>query len=229
MDLAQKFLPHYLFHSQEKYFPIDMNEYLLKNKTVKRDTLHYSFRTDPKKKNKFWIYYWAFYSYDSGSWWFGYDSHPLDLELVIIQVYFMKIEKICFCPHSSPEHFWLNFNDSQSILNINQSFNVFPSLGKHAQYPFSGTIWRYYGFGNDFNNQKIYKNLTLASIDNETLIHPFFFPHQSMLTMDLDYIPTLPLDSIKYRMIFIPLIFINFYLYIQKWFTTTKKSTNLRG
>jgi len=216
MDLAQKFLPHYLFHSQEKYFPIDMNEYLLKNKTVKRDTLHYSFRTDPKKKNKFWIYYWMFYSFDSGSLWFGMDSHPLDLEVVIIQVHLFKIEKICFCPHTTPEHFWLSPNDSLLLLDEHETFTIFPSLGKHAPYPFGGTIWRYYGLGNDYNDKRIFKTFTLEIIQQETLHHPFFSSHQHLLSMDLESIPTVPLHSVPLRMIFIPLIFINVYFFIKK-------------
>ncbi len=200
LDLVQKFLPIYHFDSAEKFFPVDFNEYI---KNAEKTDLTYAVNTYVREmEGRTWIYYWCFYTYDSGMYICHFDSHKIDFELCIVEIKNDKVNRVCFCPHGSEEHFWIAGNDINNITDKNNNrIHIYASNGKHASYPLPGRILRYYGFANDTNNdKKIMDNLTPIPLNAVSMQNPIFGGKTNDLTYDYDQVKTISLDKVKTRM-----------------------------
>ncbi len=199
--LINKFCPIFHFDSRESHFPIDMNTYQRGVYSMKNCVNVYL----RDQGDHYWIYYYTFYEYDAGMCCCHFDAHELDIELIILEVNVLTetLNRVCFCPHSSKEHFWLSKDDTQKLIGLyDHRIHVYASKWKHACYPVAGRIWRYFGFANDKNNNAIVRNprpifLTIHTIESE-----IFENKKNQLEYDFNQVPEIPLDRVKYHMFF---------------------------
>jgi hypothetical protein len=149
MDILSLYCPIFHRDKYEKTELADMNEYIesntiINNKTILGTVVNIS-------TTKTLLHYFFFYSQDDGLPYCCYSigGHKFDLEHIIVELTNNKISGVCYMPHGGSEFYWIrNTSDLQLLLKANHPV-VYSSRGKHASYPISGTIYRYFCFAND--------------------------------------------------------------------------------
>jgi hypothetical protein len=193
------------FDSNERFFPIDMNQKAKGFNTTERCINYYVRKINDNTK---WIYYFMYYVQDDGFKRSHIDTHVNDYELVIVEIKGLKINRICFTPHSRKENFWLNEKDTQKIQK-NGKLDIYCSRGKHATYPIKGRIFRYFCFANDTNDYKIHCIPKLIELTESTINSKLFAYKKDTLTWDYN-VPTISLWYVRFHMLFVlPKIILN--------------------
>jgi hypothetical protein len=202
MMLLQNHCPIYYWDKNEKILPMNLENYFLK-KEVKNDYTITGYVVS--YTSGYYLYYTTAYIFDGGM--HGLDSHPFDLETLVIDVSNdYKIKGILFSPHAEKEHFWIrNENDLKNIFKNGRNPNIYCSLSKHAQYPINGYIFRYFGFANDKCFQPINKLVTINEPSESLIKSPrinSYLGIPSILNKNLDIPKNIRLSKVKTNQLF---------------------------
>lgn len=221
-DLARRFCPRYFFDSRETHFPVDFNAYVYAYPDTDtgpliRDVVHVYERH--LIDGTTWIYYMCFYTYDNGACCCHIDAHELDFEYVIVEVKYDRIVRVCFCPHGTAENFWLSERDTAALARdhtsgrvdesgvevdadaIEDHIHVYVSKWKHAHYPISGLVWRYFGMANDTCDVRTRIDLRPVPLDDTSIDSVLFASQKKKLTYDYNAIHTVPIEDVRTRML----------------------------
>lgn len=128
--LVYKYTPMFIFHQKESYRPCSIDR--IKTGIEQNSNVIYYIHN----KEEQYITYVLFYAQNSG-------------HAEFVRVYYddTKIVRAYFSAHSSDQGTWIN---GDKIEYIGYSPVVYVARKTHANYPKSKTIWRIFGFANDY-------------------------------------------------------------------------------
>jgi len=144
-ELLEKFRPVLVFHPDEKWYPINFDQFM-NTQSESTEPYIYAFSRDEMGHTD--LIYCMFYSYNEFKRNFGINGdHPIDLEHVTIRISNGTIEKIYYACHgyndgitSTPGQFELH--DNRPVVYI--------ARGSHGCYPHGKTYNRAVGFASDY-------------------------------------------------------------------------------
>lgn len=213
-NIIEKFAPIYHFDSFETHYPLDLNSFI-ENKLDFNTVNGYVRHID---ENTMWIYYICFYLKDGGTKCclpfncyctnVTFSEHEYDYEIVIIEVKNGTVCRACFCPHGLSENYWIDGTDSESGFNElldkrdSNRIHVYVSRQKHASYPVSGIVWRYFGFANDYNDNRLALMLKPRLLTNAAIDSQLFSAKKKCLSYDYNTVQTITISRAKYHMMF---------------------------
>ena len=149
MDIINENCPVFIFHTQEKSFPVNGDNNFNENRAI------FYFHNKEEK----YISYVITYKQDDGI--HGFGKHINDIEFVRV---FYEEKKYYLSQHSRDQGMYLE------KLNYNDKYNrniVYVALGTHAHYPSPGLWIRGFLFANDKTNDGIIWNpVNLIEITN---------------------------------------------------------------
>jgi hypothetical protein len=202
--ILQKFEPKYFFDGEEKYLPANYSEFVTAGK-AKYDSTVVGNVTYVNGKTR--LHYFLYYTEDGGLEYFeiSIGNHVYDIEHLIIEIdpKSSTIIGILFRPHGSSEHFWIR--NPEDIKQIGEQHpKVYVSRGKHAQYPISGTVFRYMGGANDSCDAKVYLDTAVVQVNPDVLKASVGGVMKSLRSRSLDnttQFPSVKLKDVKLRML----------------------------
>lgn len=183
-----QFCPYYYFDSRDTDAPVDFNEYVRGRHathalhTIERDLGGGLCRT----------YYLCVYMH-------GYELKKtpthVRVSFVVIETRDDHLHRACFCSHRAREFFWLSAEDTQLIARRGH-IRVYVARGTHATYPVRGSIWRRFGFANDYCDGGDMRIMCPTPFTHATQTSPLFSIVRAAIDTDIDACPTVSLEHV---------------------------------
>lgn len=151
LELLEKHVPAYYLDIAENTQPCNLSVYVTSKNFICDSTVTGVVTASPS--GGLYLHYLYFYALDAGMTRCRrvFDAHDYDIEHIVIELNAVgAVQGVLYQPHGQKEHFWIRHaSDLAQILVEGLHPKAFASIGKHAMYPCSGRIFRYFGIAND--------------------------------------------------------------------------------
>jgi hypothetical protein len=206
--LLQTYAPVYFTDHAEKVQPISLELYVLTKAKLANGSVAGVVTHSTDNAAVTLLHYFVFYDHDGGLRILGnvFDSHPYDLEHLVVELTNSTVTGVLYQPHGGSEHFCIRGDkDLGSILIDGKRPRVYASRGKHAQYPVSGTVYRYAGIASDVCQQAVQQTFTVQEVSPAVMqveyIDGVFKSVAPKVRQAVRSKPVLRLDKVKTHML----------------------------
>jgi hypothetical protein len=206
--LLQKHCPLYSTDYRENIFPISLEKYVETKQCVADNSVVAHLVEKPNDLKH--LHYFLYFAADGGMEFFdiAFDGHQYDIEHMVVEVNGNDtVTGVLYQPHGSKEHFWIRDpKDLTKILSGGTQPIVYVSRGKHACYPLSDTIFRYFGVASDECEHPVEHNYTAVQAStmllNTDRIDGVFPGISTRLTVANENKPVVKLTDVGTRLLF---------------------------